>query len=93
MNRRGSHRSTRFQELYAMARHKSIERPPQGRGVRIILAGESHEGTYTVNGPMITVDSVLLGSKRAPLGDATPEMLAKLLLAELVYEFQKRSAA
>lgn len=76
-----------------MARHKSIERAPEGRDVRIVLNGESHEGTFTVNGPIITVDSVLLGTKRAPLGDATPEMLAKLLLAELVYDFQKRSAA
>lgn len=76
-----------------MARHKSIERPLEGRNVRIVLDGESHEGTYTVSGPIVTVESLLLGTKRAPLGDATPEILAKLLLAELVYEFQKRSAA
>jgi hypothetical protein len=71
-----------------MARHKSCERPPEGRHFRITLDGREFEGTYTVNGPMLAVESVLMGIKRRQLGDTHPDVLAKLLLAELVYEHE-----
>ena len=71
-----------------MTRHKSSERPPDGRHFRITLDGREFEGTYTVNGPILAVESLLLGIKRRQLGDAHPESLARLLLAELVYEHE-----
>lgn len=66
-------------------RHKSIERPPVGRRVHIVLGGKDYDGTYTVDGPTVAVHSLTLGVRVAHLGDNTPEVLAKLLLAELVY--------
>jgi hypothetical protein len=66
-----------------MARHKSIERPPAGRSIRIDLQGETHEATYTVDGSMVMVESLTLGVKCARLSDNAPEALARLLLAEL----------
>jgi len=71
-----------------MARHKSCERPPEGRHFRITLDGREFEGTYTVNGPMLAVESVLMGIKRRQLGATHPDVRAKLLLAELVYEHE-----
>jgi hypothetical protein len=44
-----------------------------------------------VDGPMITVETLMLGIKRAPLGDASPEALARLLLAELVHDNARRA--
>ena len=41
-----------------------------------------------MNGPVLTVKSLLMGVERRQLGDAHPEVLARLLLAELVYEHQ-----
>ena len=67
-----------------MARHKSLERPPAGRSIRIDLRGETYDATYTVDGSMVTVESVTLGVKCARLSDNSPEALARLLLAELV---------
>ena len=69
-----------------MARHKSIERPPAGTPVVIEFGGERHEGSYTLDGPMLTVNSVTLGVKRAPVGDGAPAAIARLLLAELAHE-------
>jgi hypothetical protein len=74
-----------------MTRHKSIERPPAGRSVHIEFDGQHYEATYTVDGPMITVETLMLGIKRAPLGDASPEALARLLLAELVHDNARRA--
>jgi hypothetical protein len=73
-----------------MARHKSIERPPAGRTVRIELGGQSYEGTYTLDGPMVTVQTLTLGVKSARLGDSPPELFAKGVLAELVFESERR---
>ena len=56
-----------------MARHKSIERPPVGKRIDIEFDGERHEGTYTLDGPMVTVQSLLLGTRRAQVGDGSPE--------------------
>jgi hypothetical protein len=69
-----------------MPRHKSTERAPEGRLVRIVLDGQEHEGRYTVDGTMVIVESLLLGFKCARVGDTTPEALAKLMLAQLVYD-------
>ena len=66
-------------------RHKSIERPPAGRSVHIVLDGKEYDGTFTVDGPTVAVHSLTLGVRVACIGDHTPEVLAKLLLAELVY--------
>ena len=71
-----------------MTRHKSSEHPPSGHHFRITLDGREFEGTYTVNGPMLAVESLLMGIKRRQLGDTHPEALARLLLAELVYEHE-----
>ena len=73
-----------------MARHKSIERPPAGRRIEIEFDGERHEGTYTVDGPMVMVHSLLLGTRRAQVGDGSPETVARLLLAELAHANRKR---
>lgn len=74
-----------------MARHKSIERPPAGKRIEIEFDGERHEATYTLDGPMVTVQSLLLGTRRAPLGDGSPEAIARLLLAELAHAARLRS--
>ena len=67
-----------------MGRYKSIERAPAGRPVRIALRGETYEGTYRVDGPVITVETLMFGTARRPIGDNPLETLAKLMLAELV---------
>ncbi|HLX30663.1 MAG TPA: hypothetical protein VKV24_19460 [Casimicrobiaceae bacterium] len=75
-----------------MARYRSIERPPAGRTVQIEVAGVRYEATYTVDGPIVTVDSLLLGHRSAALGDGSAEVVAKVLLLELVYSHERRSA-
>jgi len=67
---------------------QNSERPPEGHRFRITLDGREFEGTYTVNGPILAVESLLMGMKRRQLGGAHPEALARLLLAELVYEHE-----
>ena len=74
-----------------MARHKSLERPPAGKRIEIEFDAERHEGTYTVDGPMVTVESLLLGIRRAQVGDGSPEAIARLLLAELAHTARLRS--
>jgi hypothetical protein len=68
------------------------EHPPAGRRVCVELNGQVYEGTFTVDGPMLTLAAPTLGVKRVPLMDNKPHALAKLLLTELVYEMEwKRS--
>ena len=75
-----------------MTRHKSIEQPPAGRNVRIVLRGKDYEGTFSVDGSMVIVEALVLGTKRAPLaGETTPVAVARLLLAELADEHERRS--
>jgi hypothetical protein len=69
-----------------MGRFKSVERAPAGRVVQINLRGKAYEATYRIDGPMITVDTLLFGTKRQLVGDNAPDALAKLLLAELIDE-------
>ena len=75
-----------------MGRYKSIERPPVGKSVQIEVNGERYEGTYTVDGSIVCVDTLLLGSRRGTLTDGSPETAAKVLLLELVHLHQRRSA-
>ncbi|MHB8493704.1 MAG: hypothetical protein ACYC9Z_15250 [Casimicrobiaceae bacterium] len=51
--------------------------PPIAQAVRIERNGVVYEGTYTVNGTMVTATSLILGSKSAPLGAGSPETTAK----------------
>ena len=76
-----------------MSRHKSIERPPVGRSVQIEVDGTRYEGTYTVDGSIVTVDTLLLGSRRGTVNDGSPEIVAKILLLELVHSSQQRRTA
>jgi len=73
-----------------MPRHKSIERPPVGTPIEIHFGGQHFEGSYTVDGAMVTVESLALGTKRAPLGDGAPMAVARLLLAELAHATRTR---
>jgi hypothetical protein len=41
---------------------------------------------------IVRVDSLLLGSRCGPVGDGPPEIVAKLLLLELVHLSDRRSA-
>ena len=74
-----------------MARHKSIESSPVAQDVRIERSGTAYQGTYTVNGPTITVESVMLGSRTARIAGASPLVLAKIILAELLFMDDERS--
>ena len=76
-----------------MPRFKSTERPPSGRVVQLEFDGRHYAGTYTVDGPMVTVDTLLLGSRRAPLTDQAPEVVARVLLLELVYASLKKTGS
>lgn len=75
-----------------MARYRSIERPPVGRTVQIEVSGVRYEATYTVDGPIVTVDSLLLGHRCGTVGDRPAEVVAKVLLLELVQLRERRSA-
>lgn len=63
-----------------------------GRRVLVQRHGELYHGTYTVDGMMVVVDSPMLGTKRAWLGELTAEARAKLLLTELLEEHELRNA-
>ena len=75
-----------------MGRYKSIERPPVGRTVQIEIDGEHYEGTYTVDGSVVSVETLLLGSRRGTVTEGSPATVARVLLLELVHLKQRRSA-
>ena len=75
-----------------MGRYKSVERPPAGRNVQIEVDGMRYEGTYTVDGSIVSVDTLLLGSRRGTVTDDSPEVVARVLLLELVHLNERRSA-
>ena len=75
-----------------MTRYKSAESSPIGRSVQIEVDGQRHEGRYTVDGKVVAVETLLLGSRRGPLGDGPPEIVAKILLLELVHLNERRTA-
>jgi len=68
-----------------MPRYKSSEGAPAGRPVQIEVDGQRYEGTYTVDGPAVTVDTLLLGFRRVLIGDRSPEIAARVALLELVH--------
>jgi hypothetical protein len=76
-----------------MPRYKTSEGAPAGRPVRIEVDGQRYEGTYTVDGPAVMVDTLLLGFRRVLIGDRTPEVAARLALLELVYASARRTAS
>ena len=75
-----------------MGRYKSVERPPAGRSVQIEVDGVRYQGTYTVDGSIVSVDTLLLGSRRGTCTDGAPEIVARVLLLELVHLNERRSA-
>ena len=70
---------------------KSTERPVAERGLRIEFDGKTYEGSYTVDGPVVAVSSVMLGTKCALRRGVPPDALAKIMLTEMVYEEQERN--
>ena len=85
--------ATRIQTFAtSMGRYKSIERPPVGKTIQIEVNGERFEGTYSVDGSVVCVDTLLLGGRRGTVTDGSPEIVARVLLLELVHLHQKRSA-
>ena len=68
-----------------------MEAPPVPPNVRIERDGMVYEGTYTVDGAMIRVESALLGSKTALIGEAPPAVIAKISLAELPFMHEECS--
>jgi hypothetical protein len=53
--------------------------------VSIEVNGKTYNGTYTVDGSIISV-SFALGSKRTQIGGSSPESLARVMLCELIRE-------
>jgi hypothetical protein len=76
-----------------MPRYKSSEGAPAGRPVQIEVDGGRYEGTYTIDGPAVTVDTLLFGVKRALIGDRSPEIAARVALLELVHENVRNTAS
>jgi hypothetical protein len=59
--------------------------PPRPVPVSIEVNGKTYNGTYTVDGSIISV-SFALGSKRTQIGGSSPESLARVMLCELIRE-------
>ena len=74
-----------------MPRHKSAERPLAEHSVRIHFEGKTYEAAYTVDGPIVAINSTKLGSKSALRGGIPPDALATIMLTELVYQDQERN--
>jgi hypothetical protein len=53
------------------------------KSVTVTIGGDTHEGTYFVQNFMVHVVSSF-GLKAAQLGGSPPEMIARMLLSELV---------
>jgi hypothetical protein len=58
-------------------------RPTFAREVSVIIGDEIHHGTYFVQGSMVHV-RWSFGAKATQVGNSPPEMIAKMLLSELV---------
>ena len=50
----------------------------------------SHTGTYEVRGSLVTINAGVLGRKSAELGRLPPQVIAGLLLRELIVESERR---
>lgn len=57
---------------------------PPRRPVEVEVDGTRFSGWYTVQSGVITVRTVLHGSEATHVGGSTPEVLARMLLHELV---------
>jgi len=75
-----------------MGRYKSIERQPAGKTIQIEVDGQRYGATYSVDGSVVAVDTLLLGTRRGTIKDGSPEATARVLLLELVHLNQRRSA-
>ena len=58
-------------------------RPTFVREVSVTIGDEIHNGTYFVQGSIVHVQSSF-GAKATQVGNLPPEMIAKMLLSELV---------
>ena len=58
-------------------------KPTFVKDVTITVEGARHDGTYYVQGKTVYVQSPL-GNKATQVGGSPPEMIAKMLLTELV---------
>ncbi|MEO8536390.1 MAG: hypothetical protein ABI533_02610 [Betaproteobacteria bacterium] len=65
----------------------------EGCPFRIILNGRAYGATYSIRGPMLVVETLLMGVKRRQLGDEDPEVMARGLLSELVYGYETPRSA
>lgn len=61
------------------------QREPRWLPVSIELNGKTYDGSYSVSGGMITVSGPY-GSRRTQVGGSPPDMLARMLLAEIVHQ-------
>jgi len=62
-----------------------MDRPAVVKTITAILYGVAYHGTYFVQNSIVYVQSTF-GSKATQLGTSPPELVAKLLLSELVRE-------
>lgn len=62
-----------------------MDRPAVVKTLTVTLYGVAYHGTYFVQNSIVYVQSTF-GSKATQLGKLPPEMVAKLLLSELVRE-------
>ena len=60
-----------------------MAKPTPVRTVTFTLDGVTHNGTYYVQGSMVHVQCDV-GAKATQVGGSKPEMIAKMLLSELV---------
>jgi hypothetical protein len=57
--------------------------PSAVRNVTVTVEGLKHDGTYYLQGSTLYVQSAF-GTKATQLGGSTPEIIARILLSELV---------
>ena len=59
------------------------------RPVTVKMDGVTHVGTYYVQNQMVYVEHLMFGSKATQVRGTKPELMAWLLLSELVREARK----
>jgi hypothetical protein len=60
-----------------------VSRPSAVKTITVTINGSEHHGTYFVQGSAVHVQSKV-GAKATQVGGSPPEMIARLLLSELV---------
>jgi hypothetical protein len=63
--------------------------PPKVSDVSTVVDGKRYVGTCSIQGNSMTVSYVTAGSKNANIGNSRPDILAELLLRELISEAPK----